>query len=504
MAFSPDNSEIAIGYIDGTVELRRIGGPDPYATLRNDAFALGQTDIGLVFRLRYSSDGKTLAVFKFEPHTNANRLTLWSIPEAKLISVSEAGRFYDFVEPAYLPDNQTLLAFSRDESYLSLTLWDVQTGAKLGKFDTGFSKIDSTKLATDGQQLTIHGSDTQGNYYRQVRRLPEGDLLQNEKLDEVPQDETLMRFEKLLFEEGHFYNSWGAEESKDARVTILENQGFRVLRESDWLSFPEEIRMPLDIPEDVTAGTFYDPHGQYVTWCTPGKLNILDQNVETTIIELPFIRNCDGVTISSQMRYAAIWYGESMYIANLKARTFSKLTFHRMWKASTITASFSQDEKILVSSRPGLMSIWQVDPPQKLTDTAQVMKGIGVGNNIEIVISSDKTFAVSLNASNQIGSSRESALMIWRIEDAFALRRINLPFIESSQPKFTTFALSPDDTLIASGDDFGGIRLWNVKTGEELVFFDIDARPLNLAFTPNGSGLIIVLADGTIRLWGLL
>jgi WD40 repeat protein len=94
MTFSPNASEIAIGYIDGTVELWRIGESDPYAVLRHDAFSLWQTDLSLVFQLRYSPDGKTLAVFKFEPNTNANRLTLWSIPEGKLISVSEAGRLY--------------------------------------------------------------------------------------------------------------------------------------------------------------------------------------------------------------------------------------------------------------------------------------------------------------------------------------------------------------------------------------------------------------------------
>jgi WD40 repeat protein len=126
-----------------------------------------------------------------------------------------------------------------------------------------------------------------------------------------------------------------------------------------------------------------------------------------------------------------------------------------------------------------------------------------IGNNIEIVVSSDKTFAVTLNASNQTGSSSQSALMVWRIEDAFAVHRINPPQLESSQPKFTTFALSPDDKLIASGDDLGGIRLWSVDTGEELAFFDIDARPCSLAFTPDGSGIIGVLGDGTIRLWGL-
>ncbi len=128
MAFSPDNSEIAVGYADGTIDLFRIGENKPYVTLRHDSFSLWQTDIGLIFHLSYSPDGKTLVVFKYAPSISANRLTFWSLPEGKLISVSEAAQFYDFTDPAYLPDNQTLLVSSRKDSYLYLTLWNVQTG----------------------------------------------------------------------------------------------------------------------------------------------------------------------------------------------------------------------------------------------------------------------------------------------------------------------------------------------------------------------------------------
>ena len=66
-------------------------------------------------------------------------------------------------------------------------------------------------------------------------------------------------------------------------------------------------------------------------------------------------------------------------------------------------------------------------------------------------------------------SDRSSQLLVWRVADGFLLHRINPPFIVQSQPMFTSFALSPDGRLIASGDDFGGIRVWSVDRGEELA-----------------------------------
>lgn len=75
--------------------------------------------------------------------------------------------------------------------------------------------------------------------------------------------------------------------------------------------------------------------------------------------------------------------------------------------------------------------------------------------------------------------------------------------VDLVQPMFTSFALSPDGSLIASGDDFGEIRFWSVQSGKELGAYSFDVRPLDLAFIPEGSGLVVVLADGTVRLLGL-
>ena len=166
-----------------------------------------------------------------------------------------------------------------------------------------------------------------------------------------------------------------------------------------------------------------------------------------------------------------------------------------------LTARFSDDERILITSMTALVTVWQVNPFQKIADSHHENRYIG--NNLEIALSKDNSIAVTLSISRSFTSDRTSQMLVWRVEDAFPLHRINPPLMESVQPMFTSCALSPDGSLIASGDDFGGIRFWSTQSGEELASYDVNAYPLDLTFTPDGAGLVIVMADGTIRLLGV-
>jgi WD40 repeat protein len=502
MAFSPDGSQVALGYVDGKIELWQLGEPAPYATLQHDALALWKTDVGLLFQLSFSPDGKVLAAFKYAPYLNANRLTFWSLPEAKLLSVSDAGRYAELPQDAYLPDGRTMLVMVRDGSYLRIDLVDSGTGKRVSDFATGLSRIASSALAPQGDRLTVVGSDTQGNNARQVWSLPEGRQVESEKLDQLPEEEELSRFREFLLEQGHYANVWGDEERPaQARLIHEGTLPIRVLEEGYVLQLPGGDTEPAKLPEKA-ANAYYDPQGNFIAWCEPGKLLIRDPDETESSTNLPFNSNCDGVVVSSQKHYAAFWKGPALYVQNLETGKYSKPAFDRRWSSgSMLTATFSEDEQLLVTSMMAFVAIWQVDPLQKIADSHDEERY--VGNNLEIALTKDKSSAVTLSVSRGSTADRSSQILLWRVADGSIRHRVNPPLIGESQPMFTCFALSPDGSLLASGDDFGGLRFWSVGSGQPLASFDLGQRPLDLAFTPDGAGLVAVLGDGTTRSYGV-
>jgi WD40 repeat protein len=70
--------------------------------------------------------------------------------------------------------------------------------------------------------------------------------------------------------------------------------------------------------------------------------------------------------------------------------------------------------------------------------------------------------------------------------------------------EISSLALSTDNHLLATGDFDGLIHIWSVESWQELaVLSNHKMRIQGLAFSPDGSSLLSIAMDGTIRLWGL-
>ena len=64
-------------------------------------------------------------------------------------------------------------------------------------------------------------------------------------------------------------------------------------------------------------------------------------------------------------------------------------------------------------------------------------------------------------------------------------------------------AFSSDETLLATGDQNGTLRVWDVLNGERLLQVETGEGINAVAFSPDDSVLAVAFDAGTVRLWAV-
>ncbi|HVT12839.1 MAG TPA: TIR domain-containing protein [Fimbriimonadaceae bacterium] len=153
-------------------------------------------------------------------------------------------------------------------------------------------------------------------------------------------------------------------------------------------------------------------------------------------------------------------------------------------------ASNSDGSRVVIGGHRGRVACWNVAKGTRIFD----LEGHREGDLVWCVaITRDGRFAAS--------GSEDKTIKVWDLEQGACIGTL-----EGHKGAVLGVSFSPDETLIAStGFMDGTIRLWDWRSGTCLQIIDTGLMrfPISVAFTPDGSRLVVGTAEGSILVYRL-
>jgi len=117
---------------------------------------------------------------------------------------------------------------------------------------------------------------------------------------------------------------------------------------------------------------------------------------------------------------------------------------------------------------------------------------------VRFALSPDGRFLAALFEDSSYGNAF-TQIGIWNVDTGSEVARLH-----EGNRRIPSFALSPDGSIIASGDKDGLIELWDVQSQRVISTLRGHTAPVtSLDFGPRGALLASASEDGTVRLWGI-
>ncbi|MBD2535023.1 trypsin-like peptidase domain-containing protein [Nostoc flagelliforme FACHB-838] len=162
------------------------------------------------------------------------------------------------------------------------------------------------------------------------------------------------------------------------------------------------------------------------------------------------------------------------------------------------SVAFSPDGKTLASgSSNKTIKIWNVATGQEITtlkdkeDSDTVMSVLQGNSVVSVAFSPDgKTLA---------SGSLDGTIKIWNVRTGQEITTL-----QGHSSSVRSVAFSPDGKTLASGDWRRTIKIWNVGTGQEITKLQGHSDYVeSVAFSPDGITLASGSKDGTIKIWNV-
>jgi WD40 repeat protein/serine/threonine protein kinase len=410
--------------------------------------------------LALSPDGRTIVsacesgVVELRSLATGKRVTL---------SISDAPRPNPSLHLAFSPDGSRVATteWAIPGGATPVTIWDVETGQRLGQYPGHRDRVADLLFAADGRSLAIAAGPTIRCWFLDgesepppfaghkdeawsVAFAPDGELLASGSDDDDP--ETIKLWDP---KSGRLILGWHGGRGTTASLAFSPDG--RTLA-SAHLAEEENVRL-WDVVTGKCLATLrghtarartlaFHPHGKLLA--SAGS----DKTIRLWDVEK---RSCVG-------------------ILNGHEDTIQQL-------------AFSPDGRVLASAAS--------DATVRLWDVAQ-------GQLLRPFAGPEKFTAVEFSPDGRMlaGADEDGSITLWDVATG-----AQLGLLRDEVRVLRALAFSPDSRILASAGEIGPIRLWDVLTAQELHSLpDRCGYVHSLAFAPDGSSLAYSSHDGAVRM----
>ena len=499
LAINSDNTLVALGFGDGSIGLWNFNSGALVNELKN---VIVQDVTGLVFspngeKLLSTGNDGGIAVWQID-----NGQLLWRLPHighivgqpfspdgslvaleiteftSSWVAVRET-RYGEELAPqvvgvvasqAIAPDNTRLLT----TWYGAVKIWSLPSLVFMAKIDTGldwprasFSTDGKYILINSGEQVYLAGDLSRAEAYPTltVQSVPEVSPISILKMGH------LSGVIGLRFPKPEQAFAWGTISDHEAWVYDLSNN----------------IQAIYDFGSPFMANPDLSFSGDRLAACTEAGLQLLSLTNNQT-------ENFGTCRKSAEVRFSPdgsrIYRANGILIDVLNSNTGELLFNFRGHNFLVEDLAVTSDGLYLVSSSDFQFAKgkeivwWQLDQPKRLWQWT------------ETVYPGDYLYAADYDQTRSVLYTALGGLRSWGLGDGLPDRLVT--------NEIASLAISPDKHILASGDFYGVIHIWSLDNWQELAILSgHKLQIVGLAFAQDGTSLLSISSDGTIRLWGL-